>query len=256
VPPCYEWNMSAPSSSDTIGTLPTSGEFRLSDQQVNYFNTFGYLRVPGLFASEIDRLIEGFEDVFREDGHEALDYEMPLHFNERRVNMLCILERSEKMRWLLEDQRVTGLLGSLFTTPYEYSGSDGSLFYCESSWHHDSFGAPIDQRHIKLSFYLDPLTADTGAIRVLPGTHNYRDEWARGARRMLNKTDEIEGKVGVRAHDIPSVPIPSQPGDLVCWDYRTLHASFHGGQRRRLFSVSFRDSTFVGDDPGAPGATG
>lgn len=222
--------------------------FRLSAEQIAYFNTFGYLRIPGLFANEAKLLTEGFEEVFAADGHEAMDYEMPLHFNERRVNLMCIIERTEKMNWLLDDPRVHAVLEPLFETKYEFSGSDGSLFYCESSWHHDSFGAPIDQRHIKLSFYLDSLGAETGAIRVIPGTNHYRDQFARAARRRLNKPEEVENQLGVRPHDIPSVAIPSEPGDLLCWDYRTLHASFHGGMRRRLFSVSFRDAEFV-DEP-------
>ncbi|MEM7139520.1 MAG: phytanoyl-CoA dioxygenase family protein [Actinomycetota bacterium] len=236
---------SQPASNDST-SLASDAPFELTDEQVTYFNTFGYLRIPGLFKDEIETLTKGFEDVFEADGHEALDYEMPLHFNERRVNLMNLIERSDKMRWLLDDTRINGTLQPLFgDARYEFTGSDGSLFYCESSWHHDSFGAPIDQRHIKISFYLDELTADTGAIRVIPGTHHYKDGFARAARKNLNKTEEIENKLGVRAHDIPSLPIPSTPGDMVCWDYRTLHASFHGGARRRLFSLSFRDADYV-----------
>ena len=39
-------------------------ETRLSEQQLNYFNTFGYLYFPGLMADCIDRIIEEFEVVW------------------------------------------------------------------------------------------------------------------------------------------------------------------------------------------------
>ena len=27
---------------------------------------------------------------------------------------------------------------------------------------------------------------------------------------------------------------------MIAWDFRTIHASFNGGERRRLFSINFR----------------
>ena len=41
---------------------------RLSEQQLNYFNTFGYLYFPGLMADCIDRIIEEFEAVWAVHG--------------------------------------------------------------------------------------------------------------------------------------------------------------------------------------------
>ena len=43
-------------------------ETRLSEQQLNYFNTFGYLYFPGLMADCIDRIIEEFEAVWAAHG--------------------------------------------------------------------------------------------------------------------------------------------------------------------------------------------
>jgi len=38
---------------------------RLSDQQVRFFDTFGYLKLPGLFSDRIDAIIEAFEENWR-----------------------------------------------------------------------------------------------------------------------------------------------------------------------------------------------
>ena len=31
------------------------------------------------------------------------------------------------------------------------------------------------------------------------------------------------------------------PGDVVAWNFRTIHASFNGQERRRLFSLNFKE---------------
>ena len=37
----------------------------LSKQQINVFNTFGYLNFPGLFADSIEKIIEEFEILIK-----------------------------------------------------------------------------------------------------------------------------------------------------------------------------------------------
>ena len=40
--------------------------------------------------------------------------------------------------------------------------------------------------------------------------------------------------------DIPAVVLSSQPGDVVAWNYRIVHAAFNGPPRRRHLSFGFR----------------
>ena len=42
--------------------------FSLSEQQVRFFETFGYLGFPGLMADRIDQITEAFETVWIERG--------------------------------------------------------------------------------------------------------------------------------------------------------------------------------------------
>ena len=37
--------------------------------------------------------------------------------------------------------------------------------------------------------------------------------------------------------------IETEPGDLVVWDFRSVHASYHGHTGRRLFSINYRERT-------------
>ena len=213
----------------------------LSGQQVAFFETFGYLRLPGLFRDDVDEIIEGFEDVFAAEGHPRMELYEPLHGEERRLIIPQFIDKSARLHALLDDERVIGIVRSLLGSGYEYAESDGNLFDCESTWHSDIYGAPMHLHHVKLSFYLDRLRADSGAIRVMPGTNFFNERFARNVRRRINDPAKIEDEFGVDRRELPSVVLETDPGDVVVWDFRTIHASFHGSKRRRLFSINFRE---------------
>ncbi len=99
----------------------------------------------------------------------------------------------------------------------------------------------MSTRHIKLSFYLDPLRADSGAIRVLPGTQYWQSPYAKDLRRSFREFGKSADVFGVDSTEVPAVVIDSDPGDVLIWDYRLIHASFNGLDRRRFFSVNFRE---------------
>ena len=87
----------------------------------------------------------------------------------------------------------------------EYAESDGNLFFCESSWHPDTYGAPLTRRHVKLSFYLDPLHGESGAIRMIPGTNHHRTPYARSLRANLEDPRRIADDLRRRAERDPVV---------------------------------------------------
>jgi ectoine hydroxylase-related dioxygenase (phytanoyl-CoA dioxygenase family) len=220
------------------GTLSTDGRgpaapFLLSPQQKAYFEAFGFLLLPGLFADDIAELTAAFES------HEDL------HFNDRREILAGFVKQHPRLEALLADPRVVNIVSTLISPDYEPCESDASLFYCDTSWHADTFGSPLDVYHVKLSFYLDPLVAATGAIRMIPGTHKYDSPYAELLRDRLSDHAAIERHFGVRPDEIPAWALETRPGDLVVWNMAILHASFGGGERRRLFSLNFRQP-----DPG------
>jgi len=214
----------------------------LNAQQVAYFETFGFLKLPGLFKDEAADIIAGFEDVFAGEGHFRMETYVPLHGEQRRLIIPQFVTKNATLSRLLDDRRVVGIVRSLLGD-YEYAESDGNLFDCESTWHSDIYGASLDVHHVKLSFYLDTLRADSGAIRVIPGTNIFTESFARNVRRRINDPTNIANEFGVDDRDLPSVTLETDPGDVVVWDFRTIHASFNGRERRRLFSINFREST-------------
>lgn len=224
----------------------------LSDQQVAFFRTFGCLKLPGLFASEIDRIETGFEEAFSSEPEPTiLDPANPYHTSrlqgfERRVRDMVpfFVERSENLRWIRHDPRVLGIAHQLLGDTFEYAESDGNLFNCDVYWHIDAFGAPISQRHIKMYFYLDALRQSNGALRVIPGTNHYEEAYAQSLYRDLMADPSLcAEKFGIPLDEIPSWTLEVDPGDLLVGDYRTLHGSFGGSAGRRLFTVNFREAT-------------
>jgi ectoine hydroxylase-related dioxygenase (phytanoyl-CoA dioxygenase family) len=214
---------------------------RLSEQQVRFFETFGFLKLPGLFRDEVEEISEAFGEVFATEGHPRMVTHVELHGEERRVIIPQFVTKHPRLDALRADPRVVGIVTSLLGPDHEYAESDGNLFDCESHWHSDTYGAPMLIHHVKLSFYLDDLRADSGAIRVIPGSHHFKETFATDLRRGFREPSEIADHFGVDARDIPSVAVETRPGDVVVWDFRSVHASYYGQTGRRLFSINYRE---------------
>jgi ectoine hydroxylase-related dioxygenase (phytanoyl-CoA dioxygenase family) len=88
-------------------------------------------------------------------------------------------------------------------------------------------------RTVKIAFYLDPVRRETGALRVIPGSHRLElDRWeGRSASDAPNLW-------GIAEEQVPSVALESDPGDMVVFDQRLMHAAFGGGRRRRMFTLN------------------
>jgi ectoine hydroxylase-related dioxygenase (phytanoyl-CoA dioxygenase family) len=213
----------------------------LSEQQVAFLETFGYLRFPGLFADDIEEITEAFEKVFAAPEHVRVEMNEQVHHNDRRIMIPAFVDKHPTMAKLVDDERIQGIARTLLGDQVEYAQSDGNLAFCPTEWHVDAYTAPIRQRHIKISFYLDRLRADSGAIRVIPGTHFWQGTYAHQLRRSLREFGKTREVFGVDSMAIPATVIDSDPGDVLVWDYRIIHASFNGLDRRRFFTVNFRE---------------
>ncbi|HZO86970.1 MAG TPA: phytanoyl-CoA dioxygenase family protein [Chthonomonadaceae bacterium] len=202
----------------------------LSEQQISFFDTFGYLAFPGLMADRIEEIIAEFEGVWaaRGGGH----YGRP-HDGKARSCIVPFIDQSARLCTLLDDPRILGIAYGLLGEDFNYMGSDGNYYVGDTGWHSD--GWHTDIRHIKIAFYLDPLTRDTGCLRVIPGSHLPGDRYADWLMQQAGKSQQFWGIPG---KDVPAVALETQPGDLVCFNHNTKHAAFGGGTRRRMFTIN------------------
>ena len=134
------------------------------------------------------------------------------------------------------------LAAALLGDDYNYDGSVGNIFNSYIYWHSDYFRSVVPpETRLKLAFYLEPLDADTGALRVIPGSNHlgpFRD-LLYDEMPATTRLGHLERLFGVAEDDLPCWAIAVEPGDLVVFDNTTLHANFNGGPQRRLFTVGF-----------------
>ncbi len=202
----------------------------LTEQQLRFFDLYGYLSFPGLMAHRADAIINDFEALWASQGggHNGRP-----HDGSARSCIAQFIDLRDYLSSLLDDPRIMGIATSLLGDDFNYMGSDGNYYAGDSGWHSDGWHREI--RHIKIAFYLDPLTRDTGCLRVIPGSHRIGDQYADGLQEQLRRGEEL---LGVRGPDVPAVALETRPGDLVCFNHNTKHASFGGGKRRRMFTMN------------------
>ena len=87
----------------------------------------------------------------------------------------------------------------------------------------------------KTAFYLDPLTRNTGALRLIPGSH-HPDHFVRKEKLDVNNSLEL---FGVPPSELPgSIAVETNPGDIAIFNHDLYHASFGGTARRRMFTMN------------------
>ena len=69
---------------------------------------------------------------------------------------------------------------------------------------------------IKIALYLDPVTGETGALRVIPGSHRPGDTYADFLQEQIRESDSLWG---VEGRDLPAYALESEPGDVVCFNH-------------------------------------
>jgi len=214
----------------------------LSPQQLRFFETFGYLSLPGLMTDISDSLIDRFDKLFAQHTSDVLDWRHEAHYNNARHILIQLIERDPYLSSLLEDPRIDGLFTSLLGESYLYRASEGNIFTGDTYWHSDLYNADFKYRHIKILFYLDPIDANSGALRVIPGSHLFGDKFANLLERYVWEHDK---NYGIDKESVPGIVIPTRPGDAIVFDYRLKHATCHSSDRRRMFTICaserFRD---------------
>jgi hypothetical protein len=195
----------------------------LTAEQCAFFDTFGYLVLPGYVKDDLPWIEAGFAEV--------LDRPERKHDGTRRT--IVATDDSERLCTLLGHPKIAGIASSLLGEDFNYFGGDANYFVGDSPWHSD--GWHDHGRFIKIAFYLDPVARDTGCLRVIPGSHHTGCDWV----RELRKVNDPMGNFGVAGRDIPCVALESTPGDLVVFNHNLHHAAYGGGNRRRMFTLNF-----------------
>ena len=203
---------------------------KLTDQQLAFFKTFGFLAFPGLLKDRIDAIIREFEAVFIKHGG---GHDGKPHDGKRRSCIVPFIDQSEYLSTLLDDPRIHGLAASLLGDDFNFMPSDGNYYAGDTPWHSD--GWHPETVHIKIAFYLDPLGRDSGCLRVIPGSHKVGDVFAESVNKEIYKCEETWGLHG---REVPAIALETVPGDILVFNHNTKHAAFGGSGWRRMFTMN------------------
>lgn len=212
-----------------------SNAFAVTDAQVDFFHTFGYLKLPGVFKAEITQLSRHFDAVFEQCTDEVLNWVHETHYNALRRILFGLPDRDPVLFGLLADSRIQTIAHRLLGDPFNYIPSEGNIFAGDTSWHTDeynpNFQIPKNQIYLKLALYLDPMTVAHGGFRVIPGSHHEGSRFSQLLHKHLN--DDLT-LFDLPATDIPAVIVSSEPGDVLIFNHRIQHATCGTSQPRRM----------------------
>ena len=194
-----------------------------SDEKLNFFKAFGYILMRGLLTAQ-EIVILGRE---LEEGLVSQYPGRPFDGSSRYWSRLTD-EGTPFAASLMEDPRVLRRAQQIWGDDILGIGIDATVYVEDTDWHSDT--GHRGKQAVKFITYLDPVTASTGALRVIPGSHLLEGR----ERERFNETVEAMPSLKV-----PCQAIDTEPGDVIAFDIRTYHASFGGSKNRRSFNMDF-----------------
>ena len=206
----------------------------LTQQQLQHFQTFGFLHLKKVFdADELKIIIAEYEKglAFAREGATQVG-------GRRQLNWPNMGPRTPHITKLLEDPRICGVAEQLLGEDMVAVGTNGNHFGGNfTEWHPD-----IDSQHlrgIKFLSYLQPLDGNSGALRVIPGSHlsPFHDEVYRITMKEHNYGDGEES--GLSVAEVPAFVCKTEPSDLIVFNLRTWHATWGGTADRRMCSFNY-----------------
>ena len=195
---------------------------QITEKQIKFFETFGFLKLKQAFKDEIEWITSEFTKVFTDRG--------VIHDGTKRSCIVPFIDQREKLSTLIDHPVVLAAGKALLGEDFNYLGGDGNYYSGNTVWHPD--GNHDAGEYLKMAFYLDAVRGDSGALRVIPGSHRRNVKWE---GYEPGRSEELWG---IPPTEVPAVILDSDPGDLLIFDHNTLHASYGGGGFRRMFTIN------------------
>ena len=194
----------------------------LNDQQVTFFETFGFIILRKVFSEEeLAKMNDEFDASLKNIQGERPDNEAPKFLNWSNLG-----PDKPFLSMLPEDPRIYETAEQLFGEDTVAVSSNSNRRVGDTRWH-------TDQSHphsygMKFAAYLQPLEASNGAFRVIPGSH--KQPFNDNLKHIELDSPEIT---------LPSYSCDSNPGDMVLFNFATWHSSCGGSSDRRMCTVDF-----------------
>lgn len=220
----------------------------LTQKQVDYFRTFGLLVLRGHLDAEVTEALSAEVDFVLRDALGA-------RFDERDEEdgitghyVPVTSQRAPLSRSLIEDERFQGIAEELLegqALPW-CPEAQAILFFGEAAVHAD---VATGVKGVKFAAYLEALTAKSGALRLLAGSH-HADFGS--AAWTFERSHPVQDAEGLRRHveALPLFAAETNPGDVIVFHLHTYHASVYGKDRRQ-WTVTYLKDPVTADERAA-----
>ncbi len=204
----------------------------LTSEQKKHFEVFGFLALRGLFSEkEMAIITQEAQEIFLEERNGR-----PFAGTERqKVDSMFPLRPF--LDRVVDDDRIHGIACDLLGSDYILDSTEGNVFAEDTQWHggDDRFCV---LRNIKIAFYLESLKADSGCLRVMPGSHvpPYVDSLKPLKKQFF---DQSFRPFGLSGPELSGHVIETQPGDILVFPEELFHATFHGKAGRAQLAINF-----------------
>jgi len=198
-------------------------------QQVLHYKTFGYVIMRNVFSKDEIKVMETeFETAMKRE-----EVFTPKQGENSFGVHVMVGNDTPFVASLTEDERLYQPSKQVFGEDvvlqewqgYQYSMINGTFWHCND-------GDPTLGRYRYGARYqwpvFEPVRADTGALRILPGSHLREFQWELRKADNAGLLNDI-GNVG-------SVVCEAELGDVVAFDTRVYHASAPHDIERRVIS--------------------
>jgi hypothetical protein len=199
----------------------------LTTAQVDHFRTFGFAILRGYLADRAVAL-RGEVDAAIRDAYAAT-------YDERVIDGISghYLPMASRLTpvsasLVCDDPRLIGAAEQLLGGPVIPECPEGVLYFFEAGWHTDD---GIGVRGVKFAAYFDELTAGTGALRLVPGSHHPEQNARLSAYSRRRAPARSEAEAAACQASFPGYVADTVPGDVIAFDLHTWHASTGGRDR-------------------------
>ena len=204
----------------------------LTPGQIAHFETFGFLVLRQLFTpDEVAIMSREAGEIFEEDRRDH-----PLAGTDTQ-DIVTFLERKSYLSRLVDDDRVYNIGADLLGPDFILHATSGAQRVGDTPWHADM---PLENplRSANVSFYTEPLTREAGCLRVIPGSHLSSSPDLLAPLRSSNPEPDFQ-PFGMSPSRLPCHAYQSDPGDVIVFTAKLLHASFGSQVARHMHLVSF-----------------
>ena len=215
------------------------GDGMLTQQQQKQWDTFGFVTFKDLFTEdEVGTIRREFEAGLAAEQPYYSDGELPWHFT-------GLGPETPFLGSLPEDPRFLEAAEQMWGDDVVCMGSSGQRFTTNNTyWHPDLIQGNSETkdnhiRGVKFGFYLDPLDADDGALRLIPGSHRSPLHDELFAMGLKGDDSAYLRDAGLAVVDVPAYVWASGPADVVAFNNRTWHASWGGSADRRQVTIVY-----------------